>query len=362
MNLTIERDALNAALSRIAGLVPARETVPILQHIKLEAEGETLTVSANNMDQEARESVPAQVEAEGAVCVPWAHFRDIVRRMDKGAVIALEQGERDVALRSGRARFALSSLPADDFPVMDAGEMVPAFAATAGELKSWLKRVEFAISTEETRFYLCGVHIQAGEHDLIRAVATDGNRLALADRRFGPQAPFEPAILPGKGLRAMLAWLGDDDGAEVSVEAGASRWRFWRGGAVFTTALIDATYPPYQNVIPKPEGEPAVIEREALSYAVDLVATIGAGSKCLALRFVEGAVELSMREADAGEGVTDVACDYAGEKRLVGVNYRYLRDCLTHATADRLQIWPGDGGGPMLIKPEGGEDGGSAPG
>jgi len=371
MALTIERDALHAALARVAGLVKARETIPILQHVLLAADPATgLRVSACDMDAQASALVEAQVEGGGALCVPGKALADLVRRIDKGAEIALAfDGQRDLKIRAGRARFTLATLPADDFPSLEADDFAPGFTCMGSTLKELLGQVSFAMSGDETRPYICGVHLLPApdQPGAIHAVATDGHRLALAELSPGArEAAFPAGTLPRGAVGDLTRWIGqdaDDDHADVTVEISENqgRWRFSRtDGGAFITKLIDGTYPDYQRVIPEAADAPVTLEADDLRRAVELVAVLGDSGHRGVLIGVEvgGEIRVSMRNSAHGQGVTEIAGEYAGKERAeVGMNARYLLDALSRVAGKRIALHIRGAGDPVLIVPEGADAG-----
>src|ERR1700747_1514500 len=197
MKVTVERAALLKSLGHVHRVVERRNTIPILANVLIKAEKSKLTFKATDLDVEVTESIPAEVGPPGSTTVPAHMFYEIVRKLPEGAQIVVEaSGDRAVrAIRAGRSRFTLQTLPESDFPDLAAGEMSHSFTLAAADMKRLIDRTQFAISTVETRYYLNGIYLHSAgtaKAATLRAVATDGHRLAQVDLPL-PQA--------GSGLR-----------------------------------------------------------------------------------------------------------------------------------------------------------------
>src|SRR3954452_3658428 len=252
MKLTIERAALLKALSHVQSVVERRTTIPILSNVLLRAETGRLALSATDMDLEIVERISAQVEREGRTTAPAHTLYDIVRKLRDGAQVELETiGERnEMVLRSGRSTFTLACLPPEDYPVMWAGELPHHFSLSAAELRSLIDRTRFAISTEETRYYLNGIYLHATKNNevpVVRAVATDGHRLARVEITAPEGAAGMPGIIVPRKTVLELRKLVDEGaaGEEVQIALGESKIRCAIGEAALTSKLIDGTFPDY---------------------------------------------------------------------------------------------------------------------
>jgi len=255
MKLTIERAALLKALSHVQSVVERRTTIPILSSVLLRASAGRLALSATDMDLEIVEGVPCQIEQDGRTTAPAHTLYDIVRKLREGAQIRIEaSGERNsMVLRSGRSTFTLQSLPPEDYPVMAGGEYPHNFVLSAAELRSLIDRTRFAISTEETRYYLNGIYLHVTKNEgvpVIRAVATDGHRLARVELVLPEGAAAMPGIIIPRKTVLELRKLVDESQDEVQVALSETKIRFTIGEAALTSKLIDGTFPDYDRVIP----------------------------------------------------------------------------------------------------------------
>ncbi|HXW20269.1 MAG TPA: DNA polymerase III subunit beta, partial [Roseiarcus sp.] len=246
MKATLERTALLKALGHVHRVVERRNTIPILSNVLIEAKARQLTLRATDLDLEATESAPADVAQEGAITVAAHVLYEIVRKLPEGAQVSLEMtGEAgQMLLRSGRSRFHLQSLPASDFPDLAAGDLTHRFSLGAGDLKKLIDNTQFAISTEETRYYLNGIYMHTtdvGGATVLRAVATDGHRLARVEIPAPKGASGMPGVIVPRKAVSEVQKLIEDSEAEVTVELSPAKARFNFGDTVLTTKLIDGT-------------------------------------------------------------------------------------------------------------------------
>jgi DNA polymerase-3 subunit beta len=279
MRLVIERSELLRALGHVTSVVERRTTIPILSNVMIRASGQQLEFKATDLEREVIEQASAEVSTPGALTVPAHILHDIVRKLPDGAEVELvRDAERErLSLTAGHARFALQSLPAEDFPDLAAGEMTHTFQTTAQDLKRLLDKTRFAISTEETRYYLNGIYLHpanAGGHATLRAVATDGHRLAQVELPCPAGAEGMPGvIIPRKTVHELYRLLEDTD-AEVNVGVSATKVRFEIGTVTVTSKLIDGTFPDYGRVIPQGNDKELKVSNSQFMGAVDRVSTI----------------------------------------------------------------------------------------
>ena len=290
MKLIVERAALLKALGHVQSVVERRNTIPILSNVLLRADAAggpagdpagaaALSLSATDMDLEIVERVPAQIQRDGRITAPAHTLYDIVRKLREGAQIEIEVGgERNaMVLRSGRSTFTLACLPPEDYPVMASGELPHNFAFAAAETKALIDRTRFAISTEETRYYLNGIYLHATKNDevpVIRAVATDGHRLARVEMVLPEGAAGMPGIIVPRKTVLELRKLVDESEDEVQVALSETKIRFAVGEAALTSKLIDGTFPDYDRVIPSDNDKVLEVNCKEFAEAVDRVSTI----------------------------------------------------------------------------------------
>jgi DNA polymerase-3 subunit beta len=373
--LTLDRDALLAALDPIARIVERKNTIPILGHVRLQAgraqaaEGGSATknrlaMTGTDLDLELRRSI----EAEGAfpdITAPAHLLHDILRKMPKGGLVSLETlPDARMIIKSGRSRFTVNTLPAEDFPDIVGGELPHRFDIAGEALAQMIDTAQFAISTEETRYYLNGIYFHVpvieGDGGPLRAVATDGHRLARVDHtgsssaKRGSQTEILPpagVIVPRKAV-AEIGKLAEAAGEEsVTVEVSTTKIRITAGDTVLTSKLIDGTFPDYSRVIPTTNDKLITLDRDDLAAAVDRVATISSErGRAVRLSLTPGQMRLSVSNPDAGEASEEIAADYDGAPIEVGFNARYLVDILGQIEADTVLIKLADPGAPAIIQ------------
>ncbi len=352
---TVTRTSLAKALGHVQRIIEKRNTIPILAHVLIEAGPDGLTFRGTDLDIEATETIPATVAQSGAITVPAHLLYDITRKLPDGADVALTVEDGTLIVRSGRSRFRLQTLPASDFPSLDTGDLPTSFTMKAAAFKHLLDSCQFAISTEETRYYLNGVYLHTqsyGNALNIRAVATDGHRLARLENMAPEGIGGMPGIiLPRKAVNEVLKLL--DDAETVSVALSDKKIRFEIGKVVLTSKLIDGTFPDYQRVIPQTNDKRLVIDKNILSASVDRVSTLSSQKgNAIKLSITSGRITLSVNDPDSGSASEDVDAEYDSAPIDIGFNSRYLMDVLANVEGDMVTLNMSDPGSPMLVSGE----------
>jgi DNA polymerase-3 subunit beta len=356
MKLAIERAALLKTLGHVQSVVERRTTIPILSNVKLEAEGGTLGLTATDLDLSVAEQAEAEVSRAGATTAPAHTLYDVVRKLPEGARVAIERGEGgELTLRSGRATFDLPCLPADEFPAMGDEGLEHGFAMPAAEVRKLIDRTRFAISTEETRYYLNGIFLHALEdgRGCLRAVATDGHRLARVELPVPEGAAGMPAVIvPRKTVGEVRKLIDDVDAdAPVEIRLSPARIRFKIGAAVLRSRLIDGTFPDYERVIPTGNDKLMVANAKELSEAIDRVATISTDrSRAVKLALADGRLTLSAVSPEAGRAVEELDVSYPSESLEIGFNARYMLDMSAQIEGDDIEVAIADAASPMLVR------------
>lgn len=356
MKLTVTRSALLKVLAHVSRVVERRTTIPILTNLKLTAEGARLTVYGTDLDIEATAACAAEIAAPGATTVPAATLHDIVRKLPDGD-IAIELAGTGLQVRAGRSRFTLSVLAPEDFPDLGVGTYSHTFVIAGPALLRLIEPAQFAISTEETRFYLNGIylHEKAGpDGPMLRAVATDGHRLARIETAFPSGAAGMPGIIiPRKTVGEVVRLLKehDDTHGTVEVAVSAQKIRFVIAGTTLTSKLIDGTFPDYERVIPTGNDKRLLIDTDALIAAVDRVATVaGESGRAVRLQLNDGLLVLSMRDPNSGEATEEVEVDYDDAPFEIGFNAKYLAEMLSHTGGDTTLAWMAEAGAPTIFQ------------
>ncbi|TIT24490.1 MAG: DNA polymerase III subunit beta [Mesorhizobium sp.] len=352
--MILAREALLPALGLVSKAVERRSTIPVLANVLLavDAAAGTLTITGSDLDCELRTTLSCQAGKDEAFTLPSGILHDAVRKMPDGAEIALVAEKDFAALSAGRSRFRIQILPATDFPTMDAGSLSHSFELDAGLVARMLDTVSFAISSEETRYYLNGIYWHAGE--TLNAVATDGHRLAKFAAPLPEGASGMPAIIiPRRTVGLIRQLIGDKDAVKVSLSD--LKIRVETGQGTLLSKLIDGSYPDYQRVIPASNANHFTVEREALAKSVDRVTTVSSG-RGSAVKFAfepGGNLTLTTNNPDAGSANDEVTIEHGeGDSVEIGFNGRYCLDLLNAAEGKRLVFSLGDPGSPTLIQPE----------
>ncbi len=356
MHLTIERSALLKSLGHVQNVVERRSTIPILSNVKLDARDGVIGLNATDMDLEILESVASDVARAGAITAPAHTLYDIVRKLPDGAQVelALDQDGSHLVLRAGRSRFNLPCLPVDDFPAMSAGAYTHSFSLSAVDLRGMIDRTRFAISTEETRYYLNGIHLHATTSDgvsVLRSVATDGHRLARVEVPLPEGAAGMPGIIVPRKTVTELRKLIDETGMDVAVSLSDSKIRFAFDDTVLVSKLIDGTFPDYERVIPLDNDKILEVDCAALGKAVDRVSAISTEkSRAVKMALEKGQVTLSANSPDAGSAVEEVEASFDANPIEIGFNSRYLLDILAQVEGDAVRLIMADASAPTVLR------------
>jgi DNA polymerase-3 subunit beta len=355
MKLTIERASLLKALSHVQSVVERRNTIPILSNVLLSADGDGLQLSATDLDMEIRDEAEASISGGGQITAPAQTLYEIVRKLPDGADVQLSFAGDDprLSIQAGRSRFNLPVLPAGDFPVMSSDGLSSTLSVEKDDLVRLIDKTRFAISTEETRYYLNGLYLHTvtenGETKL-RAVATDGHRLALAEMPAPGGATGLPGvIIPRKTVQEARRLL-DDVSGQVEFQVSQAKIRFEFARAALTSKVIDGSFPDYVRVIPKGNDKIVIVDNDLLEAAVDRVATISAEkSRSVKLSIEPGKMTLTVRNMEAGQGVEELEIDYDGPSFDIGFNARYLLDVCGQITGDTAELRFADPSSPTLV-------------
>ncbi len=354
MKATIERATLLRGLSHVQSVVERRNTIPILSNVLIEAQGSgAMRLMATDLDLQIDETIAAAVDQPGAITVSAHTLFDIVRKLPEGAQVELSAAEGRITVNAGRARFTLATLPRDDFPMIAEGELPTVFELPAETLKQIIDKTRFAISTEETRYYLNGIflHVTDEATPLLRAAATDGHRLARVTvaRPDGAEA-MPDVIVPRKCVAELRKLLDEVDGS-IGVSLSNSKIRFDLGQAILTSKLIDGTFPDYSRVIPTGNDKLLKLDPKSFMEGVDRVSTIATEkTRAVKMALDRDKVILSVTSPENGAAAEEVPGDYAAPPFEIGFNSRYLMDILGQIEGDSVEVHLADAAAPTLIR------------
>lgn len=356
MRITVDRSNLLKSLSRVHRVVERRNTIPILSNVLIEAANGKVDLKATDLDLEVTETTLSIVDEAGATTVPAHLLYDIVRKLPDGGEVMLTlngQGSA-VSVVSGRANFHLQCLPKVDFPELSVGEFSHSFELAASSFKSLIDCTQFAISTEETRYYLNGIYFHVIDDNglKLRAVATDGHRLAQAQTDAPSGAEGMPGvIIPRKTVGEIQKLLSDEPDVSVRIELSDSKIRFEIGSVLLTSKLIDGTFPEYQRVIPLNNDKKLVINRANFASAVDRVSTISSDrGRAVKLAIADNRLTLTVNNPESGSAEDQIDVVYDGGPLDIGFNSRYLLDITGQLSGDEAIFMLADAGAPTLIR------------
>jgi len=351
MKATIERATLLKSLGHVQSVVERRNTIPILSNVLIEARDDgSLRLMATDLDLQVDESVPANVSQAGATTLSAHTLFDIVRKLPEGSQVELSAAEGKMQINAGRSRFSLSTLPRDDFPVIAEGELPTRFELPAATLRQVIEKTRFAISSEETRYYLMGIFLHVID-DQLRAAATDGHRLARVTLAKPDGADGMPdVIVPRKAVAELYRLLEELEGT-VEISLSPTKVRFGLGSAVLTSKLIDGTFPDYNRVIPTANDKLLKLDPKSFSAGVDRVSTIASEkTRAVKMSVDRDKVTLSVTSPENGLATEELPADYGADGLEIGFNARYLLDILGEIDGDTVEVHLADAAAPTLLR------------
>ena len=358
MEIKANSSDLLKALNHIHGIVEVRHTLPILSNIVLSAENNELSLSSTNLDIFCSDKIDAEIVNSGEISVPAITFFEIVKRLPSGSDVILSMGDEDteLILKCGRSKFNLSTLRTEDFPILSDKDLSTNFVISADELSRMIDKTKFAISNEETRYYLNGIFFHKAESNSIkflRAVATDGHRLAQYDIPL-PQGAEEITgiIIPKKTVFELRKVLDDADG-DVNVSLNENKIKFSFNNLKIISKVIDGTFPDYTKVIPQNNDKKFKTNNSELKNAIDRVSAVAINeetkSKAIKLTIENNKLNLSVESQSKGSAKEEIDISYSNEKVDIGFNSRYLLDICNEVDGDEIDVNLLDSISPAII-------------
>lgn len=356
MKFSIERQTLLTAVAQAQSVVERRNTIPILANVLIEAEGANVHFRATDLDIEVVDKGAAMVERAGATTVSAVTLHEIVRKLPDGALVTLtDDGTAGrLTVEAGRSNFSLATLPKEDFPVMATSEYAANFSAPAHVLRRLFDKSKFAISTEETRYYLNGVYLHVADSDggkVLRCVATDGHRLARIDADLPEGAADLPGVIVPRKTVGELRKLLDTDDMEIAVSVSETKIRFSTPDLTLTSKVIDGTFPDYTRVIPQGNTRKLEVDAAEFARAVDRVATVSSErSRAVKLTLDEDRLVLSVNAPDSGAAEEELAVAYGDEPLEIGFNAKYLLEIANQVDRENAVFMFNSSGDPTLMR------------
>lgn len=351
MHFTIQREALLKPLQLVAGVVERRQTLPVLSNVLLVVQGQQLSLTGTDLEVELVGRVTLDDAAEpGEITVPARKLMDICKSLPSDALIDIRLDEHKVLIKSGRSRFTLSTLPANDFPTVEEGPGSLGFSVEQGKLRRLIERSSFAMAQQDVRYYLNGMLLEVS-NGMLRTVATDGHRLAMCSMQAGiEQADRHQVIVPRKGILELARLLTEQD-AEVSIMLGQHHVRATTGEFTFTSKLVDGKFPDYERVLPRGGDKLVIGDRQQLREAFSRTAILSNEKyRGIRLQLESGLLKIQANNPEQEEAEEEVAVDYSGGSLEIGFNVSYLLDVLGVMTTERIRLILSDANSSALLQ------------
>jgi len=362
MKFTIERSTLLKTLAHVQSVVERRNTIPILANVRIEAISDgadgSIRLTATDMDLTIDESVAADVNVAGMTTAPAHMLFDIVRKLPEGAQIEVTGAEGRLTIVSGRSEFTLNCLPPEDFPAQGATKMPHSFVIESSALRSLIDRTRFAISTEETRYYLNGIYFHATDGEagtpVLRAVATDGHRLARVELDLPDGAADIPGVIIPRKAVAELRKLADETTAGIQIGLSDTRIIMSFDNISLSSKLIDGTFPDYERVIPAGNDKLLSVDCRAFEAAVDRVSTISTEkSRAIKLNAAQNVLTLSATSSETSSANEELEVAYDKDPLEIGFNARYLLDITQQIEGGDAELVMADAASPTILRDSG---------
>ncbi|ASL24845.1 DNA polymerase III subunit beta [Azotobacter chroococcum] len=351
MHFTIQREALLKPLQLVAGVVERRQTLPVLSNVLLVVERQQLSLTGTDLEVELVGRVPLEENAEpGEITVPARKLMDICKSLPNDTLIDIRLDEQKLLIKAGRSRFTLSTLPAGDFPTAEEGQGSLTFSLVQSKLRRLIERTSFAMAQQDVRYYLNGMLLEMNG-GVLRAVATDGHRLALCAMQAGIEhTDCHQVIVPRKGILELARLLTDQDG-EVSIVLGQHHIRATTGEFTFTSKLVDGKFPDYERVLPRGGDKKVLGDRQLLREAFSRTAILSNEKyRGIRLQLASGLLKIQANNPEQEEAEEEVAVDYSGDALEIGFNVSYLLDVLGVMSAEQVRLTLSDSNSSALLQ------------
>lgn len=350
MKIVANKDALLTPLQQVGGVVERRQTLPILANVLINAEKDLLTVTATDLEVEMRTRIAVKCDGEMDFTLPARKLIDICRALPDGANVTIDVGGEKAKVISGRSRFTLGTLPAQDYPVIEPTASSHRFSVTQKILKRLIDKTHFAMAQQDVRYYLNGMLLEL-DGSSIRSVATDGHRLALseADCDMGTELEVQ-VIIPRKAVLELSRLLSEED-KPVDIDISSNHIRLSLNDTIFTSKLIDGKFPDYQRVIPMDSNKTVIAETETLKQALQRTSILSNEKyRGIRFQFSPGTLELLAHNPEQEEAKEELEIDYDDEELVIGFNVGYLLEVLNVMDSDKVRLSLSDPNSSCLIE------------
>jgi DNA polymerase-3 subunit beta len=354
MKFSATREQILGPLQSVIGVVERKQTMPVLANVLLAAKGNRLAVTGTDLEVELVASGEVNVGQPGEITVPGRKLLDIAKSLPEKAAVTLTLDGEKVKVAAGRSRFTLSSLAASEFPVVDSVNATQTITLAQAELGRLIAKTHFSMAQQDVRYYLNGTLFET-DGKMLRTVATDGHRLAIAETALsgaGKNVQAQQVIVPRKGVLELQRILGGS--GEVEIAIGTNHIRLQIGDIRFTSKLIDGKFPEYGRVIPANPGKIVVVDRESMRAALQRTAILS-NEKYRGVRvsLLKDSIKLQAHNPEQEEAQDEVEIDYKGEELEIGFNVTYLLDALSAVDTETVEIGLTDANSSCLIRAPG---------
>ncbi|MGG2400101.1 DNA polymerase III subunit beta [Pseudomonas sp. SH1-B] len=351
MHFTIQREALLKPLQLVAGVVERRQTLPVLSNVLLVVEGQQLSLTGTDLEVELVGRVMLEDAAEpGEITVPARKLMDICKSLPSDALIDIRVDDQKLLVKAGRSRFTLSTLPANDFPTVEEGPGSLTFNLPQAKLRRLIERTSFAMAQQDVRYYLNGMLLEV-QSGLLRAVATDGHRLAMCSMEASIQQDGKhQVIVPRKGILELARLLTEQD-AEVAIVLGQHHIRANTGEFTFTSKLVDGKFPDYERVLPRGGDKLVLADRQGLREAFSRTAILSNEKyRGIRLTLASGLLKIQANNPEQEEAEEEIVVDYNGGNLEIGFNVSYLLDVLGVMGTEQVRLILSDSNSSALLQ------------
>ncbi len=353
MKISIEKNTIFKSLSHVQSIVEKRNTIQVLANILIEAKDNSLTLSATDMDISITETINCNVIDPGAVTVSAHTLYDIIRKIpDENQIEFISNDGKKFSIRSGKSKFSLSCLPKEDFPIIEIDKLSSEISINASTLLNLIDKTKFAISNEETRYFLNGIYFhkkKVDNKDFLSLVATDGHRLAKIDYLYDKGLNDIPGVIIPKKTINELSKLLSEQNDLVTINLDPNKIIFYINNTILISKVIDGSFPDYQRVIPKNNNNILKVDRNLFCEAVDRVSTIATdNTPAIKFKLLKNVMNMNSISAESGSGTEDIITKYEGEEIEVGFNSKYILEMVNQLTDEEISLEFNDSSSPVI--------------
>lgn len=350
MKIKLKRKDLIKSLEHIKSIVDGKNQIPILSNIKLETiNGDSLQITGTDLDITTSEIIECEIITGGATTINSNTFYEITKKLNPDSEIELELKEKQIKVKSDNAKFSLACLPVEDYPVTEKITPEATFFIEAKKLRSLLSTTQFAMSNEETRYYLQGIYLHPKDNKTLCAVATNGHRLAKSEISIEEEVSFEGIIIPSKTVLEIIKILSDFDTMKISISK--SKIEISSKNINIISRLVYGTYPDYNRVIPSNNNNILEVSTKRLVKSIDMVSIISNDRiRSIKMEIEQNKLTVSSSSVEKGEARDILEAKYSSDNLTIGFNAKYILEALAEVEGEEATFSFKDELSPILIK------------